>query len=99
MNTTVIGFFDCCRDNETKPITLAKGDDLYSSSNSEGRYVIFYPTRMGHRTYAMQDFSLATEVLIKHLSNCGASGDDVDLFEHVKNIVLSGAQILMSAVK
>jgi hypothetical protein len=43
---------------------------------------------MGKIAIAMKDYSVATKALIDHFSKCSG---DIDLYEHIKQIVLSGA--------
>ena len=60
-----------------------------------GRFVIFYPTSLGMKTYAGESSSIASDLLIQHLTKLPAG--DIDLYEHIKSMTLMGGQILMSA--
>ena len=78
-NTTTIGFFDCCR--VTDPETSLDGKSK-SMMNHEGRFVIFYPTRIGMQAYTGPNSSLATSSLLKHFSNISGK---IDVYEHIKS--------------
>jgi hypothetical protein len=60
-NTTIIGFFDCCRENEKIPQNVPKGGSSKNLENHLGRYVIFYPTSLGMKTYAGESSSIASD--------------------------------------
>jgi len=84
-NTTVVAFFDCCR-NPLKDVAI-NSSKINENSSTESQYIVQYTSKVGNQSFANHDnkFSYGTEALLKHFESYDEQ--EIDIYNYIQELV------------